>query len=237
MLRRAATSVLLLALSACAGQQPPRTPDQVINRALRGAPGLAQPSKVVAAELGFARMAQEVGQWTAFAEYAAEDGVMFVPEAVNAKTWLKGRANPAQAVTWQPHQVWMSCDGSLAMTKGAWQRPEGLNGYFTTVWQRQKDGEYRWVMDQGDILAEPLVEPEFIQTQVADCSNLGAITPPALSVPTGDGQWLKLGESSDKTLRWIVRVESDGSRYAAMEYWNGREFERPLAVSVAAPEQ
>ena len=97
----------------------------------------ADASAVVAAELAFARAAQEKGQWTAFAEFAADDAVMFVPEPVNAQAWLKGRANPPQAVRWQPHQVWSSCDGSLAVTKGAWQRPDGSVGYFTTVWQRQ----------------------------------------------------------------------------------------------------
>ncbi len=234
-MKKLAVLMLTLALAACGGQQGPRTPDQVINRALRGAQGQAQPSKVVAAELGFARMAQEQGQWTAFAEYATDEAVMFVPEPVNAKQWLKGRTNPPQSVEWQPHMVWMSCDGSLALSRGAWQQPNGSFGYFTTVWQRQKDGEYRWVMDQGDALHQPLTEPEFIQTQVAKCDNFDAITAPVLSVPAGDGQWMKLGESSDRTLRWLVRVEPDGSRYVAMEYWNGSTFERPFAVSVAPP--
>ena len=85
----------------------------------------ANPSKVIATELAFARAAQEKGQWTAFAEYATDDAVMFVPEPVNAKDWLKRQVNPPRAVTWQPHQVWSSCDGTLAVTKGAWQRPDG----------------------------------------------------------------------------------------------------------------
>jgi hypothetical protein len=39
------------------------------------------------------------------------------------------------------------------------------------VWQRQekkKDG-YRWVLDQGDALAEPLAAPEMIEAKVAEC--------------------------------------------------------------------
>lgn len=129
----------------------------------------ANPGKVVATELAFARAAQEDGQWTAFADYSTDDAVMFVPEPVNAHTWLKGRANPARAVQWQPHEVWSSCDGSLAVTKGAWQRPDGTVGYFTTVWERQKDGEYEWVLDQGDVLPQPLKQPEFIKTEIAEC--------------------------------------------------------------------
>ena len=131
----------------------------------------ADPSKVIAAELAFARLAQEKGQWTAFAETSDDDAVMFVPEPVNAHTWLKGRANPPQSVMWQPHQVWSSCDGTLAVTKGAWQRPNGTVGYFTTVWARKRDGDYKWVMDQGDGLTEALAAPEMIGGAVAQCER------------------------------------------------------------------
>ncbi len=46
------------------------------------------------------------GQWTAFAEYATKDAVMFVPEPVNAQAMAQGRAQSrAQSVDWQPYQV------------------------------------------------------------------------------------------------------------------------------------
>ncbi|HMO67083.1 MAG TPA: hypothetical protein PKE25_00180, partial [Novosphingobium sp.] len=47
----------------------------------------ANPSAVIAAEIAFARMAQEKGQWTAFRTHAAKDGVMFVPQMVLAQDW------------------------------------------------------------------------------------------------------------------------------------------------------
>ncbi|MEH6724031.1 MAG: hypothetical protein V7686_10965, partial [Qipengyuania sp.] len=164
---RLAMALLALALTACSTGPNPR------DRYARMLKPTANPSKVVAAELGFARMAQDEGQWTAFREYSADDGVMFVPEPVMARDWLRGRADPAQAVRWQPHHVWSSCDGSLAVTRGAWQRPDGSNSYFTTVWQRRRDGEYRWTLDQGDSLEIPLEAPEFVRTDVADCPARG----------------------------------------------------------------
>ena len=176
---------------------------------------------VVAAELAFARAAQELGQWTAFAEYATDDAVMFVPQAVNAQDWLKGRANPPQAVRWQPHQVWSSCDGSLAVTKGAWQRPDGSVGYFTTVWVRQGKSKdrYRWVLDQGDVLFEPLAAPEMIEGKVADC-------PPAQSTRISEAElaeWEReavaggaaeagSGLSADRTLAYRYSVDPSGGR-------------------------
>lgn len=229
--------LLLLAalstLAACASGPRQSYPDRIINRALAGAPGQAQPSDVVATEIAFARLAREKGQWSAFAEFAADDGVMFVPEPVAAKSWLRGRANPAQSVAWQPHQVWMSCDGSLAVTKGAWQRPDGSNGYFTTVWQRQKDRTYRWVMDQGDVLAQPLVEPEFIGTEVADCRagrEIVIATGLDLEIP-GRGA----GRSMDGSLAYEWDVSLDRSRRFRVTMLLDDEMVEVLQLEVAPP--
>jgi hypothetical protein len=191
----------------------------------------ANPSKVVATELAFARAAQDKGQWTAFAEYATDDAVMFVPETVNAQTWLKGRANPPQAVRWQPHQVWSSCDGSLAVTKGAWQRPDGSVGYFTTVWQRQGDLEYKWVMDQGDGLAEPLEAPEMIGAATAEC---GSQPTPPTEMLAGPSDAISSGSARDGTLRWHVVTRPDGSRSVVTRYWDGSEWQTAFDEQVAA---
>ncbi len=190
----------------------------------------ADPSAVIAAELAFARAAQEKGQWTAFAEYATDDAVMFVPQPVNARDWLRQQTNPAQAVTWQPHQVWSSCDGTLAVTRGAWQRPDGTVGYFTTVWERQRGGDYKWVMDQGDVLVQPLEAPEFVGATVADCA-----TPPGPppSEVTATGQTFG-GTSRDGTLRWEVFAQADGTRLVHSRYWDGSAWDYAVRERVAA---
>lgn len=164
MLRSIAAATALL-LTACAPTTGPRT---AIDRELAN---VVNPSAVIATELAFARTAREEGQWTAFREYAAGDAVMFVPQAVQAQDWLRGRTDPAQAVQWQPHAVWMSCDGSLAVTRGAAQWPDGRPGSFVTVWERQRDGGYKWVLDRGEFVERPLPVPDFIQTEVAKCAG------------------------------------------------------------------
>jgi len=196
----------------------------------RGLRPTANPSAVVATELAFAREAQGKGQWTAFAEYAADDAVMFVPQLVQAKDWLKKRANPAQAVTWQPYSIWMSCDGSLAVSKGAWQRPDGTSGYFTTVWRRQNNGKYKWTLDQGDSLAQPLAAPEMISGEVADCSKA---SPPTIPVPAA-GVVQRVGWSDDKTLQWIAEVQPNGSRWFKVHRWTGSGYEEVVRSEVAA---
>lgn len=227
---KCAMGAVLLAglLASCAsGSSDPR------ERFYRSLAPRANPSAVIATELAFAREAREEGQWTAFREFAAEDAVMFVPEAVNARDWLSGREDPAEPVQWQPHQVWSSCDGSLSVTRGAWQRPDGSTGYFTTVWRhegRRGDEEYRWVLDQGDVLAEPLPEPDIIRTTVADCGG-DALTPVVPPIAATNGA----GRSRDGSLAYTWVVASDLSRTLTVRMLIDGEAEEVLRSEVAAP--
>ena len=157
--------------------------------------------------------------------------VAAIYNAVNAKDWLKRQVNPPRAVAWQPHQVWSSCDGTLTVTKGAWQRPDGSVGYFTTVWERQRDGEYEWVMDQGDELAEPLEAPQMIGATTALCGSQP--TPPA-EMLAGPSDTINSGAARDGTLRWHVVSRPDGSRSVVASYWDGSGWQDAVRADVAA---
>ncbi len=210
---------LVAALAACS--QGPRP-----GRDLRPT---ANPSVVIAAELTFAQLAQDKGQWTAFGQTATADAVMFAPQPVQAQAFVKGRANPAVAVKWQPHQVWSSCDGSIGVTRGAWQGPKA-SGYFTTVWQRQKGGGYKWVLDQGTDLPMALDAPEMIAAKVAECKPL----PPTVVTPVAPGD-RRRGQSDDGTLRWSTAVAADCSRTYRLALWNGVKFDEAFTANFDAP--
>ncbi|MBA3055468.1 MAG: hypothetical protein FP826_11165 [Sphingomonadales bacterium] len=208
----------------------------------------ANPSAVIAAELAFAQSAQDNGQWTAFAASAAPDAVLFRPQMVWAQQWLDGRANPAVARTRQPHEVWSSCDGAVVVSHGAWQETAEF-GWFTTVWQRQPDGAYKWVLDHGDVLQQALPAPDMLSAHVADC-------PERVRRPGGprDGERARpkrtkkvklkdlppldpvhrAGIAPDGSLHWDITVAPDGSRTFAA-FWNkdGQE-QTALAEQVTA---
>jgi hypothetical protein len=225
----------LATLTACS-QQGPRP---------RAVPQSANPSAVIAAEIAFNRLAQEKGQWTAFRETAAKQATMFVPEVVDAQGWLKGRTDPAKSVKWQPHKSFMSCDGKTGVTTGASQWPNGSVGYFTTVWfwfEKGKrdptlppgafgEGEWKWVLDHGDILSAPREAPEFIETKVASCK--GRATAP-ITAPT-EGVQMKTSFSRDQTLNWEWQVRPDKSRTLIVRLWNGTGFDEILVDEVSAP--
>lgn len=211
------TLAAALTLSACAERRP---------SALGDRPLLANPSAVAAAEIAFARAALDKGQWTAFRQYAEDDATMFVPERVRAKDWLKGRADPPRSVAWQPHAVYMSCDGAAAVSTGAWQRPDGTQGYFTTVWRRQRGGDWRWTLDHGDALASPREAPIAIKTRTASCDR----TPPDASAKAG----AVTGAAADRSLTWSSTVAADGSRRVSARLWTGSGYDSVIDDRVAA---
>lgn len=184
----------------------------------------ANPSAIIAAEIAFARLVREKGQWTAFRETAAPDAVMFAGDGalVLAQSWLKDRANPATPLTWQPHRVWASCDGSLVLSSGAWQKGAGSTGWYTTIWQRQPKGEYKWVFDHGAPLDKPLEAPDMIGAVIAECPARRPAPPPAepprgkpakpaKAPPIPFDPAAREGRSNDGTLTWKFTAEANGA--------------------------
>ncbi len=231
MIRTVAAAAILALLAGCASG-PPRTPRAVIDRLLETAPGVAQPSRVVAAEIAFARAARDRGQWTAFRETLAPGAVLHGHGGpFDAGTWLAQQANPAQSVAWAPRAVWMSCDGKLAISRGRLREPDGRVGTFVTVWQQQGNGDYRWIYDIGG-LDDPQPPPgpaqeddvilvvgdELIQGNVADCPARGTAAPAPPAEPLAGSLRSEGGISPDGTLEWRWEHHPDGTRRVVARY-------------------
>ena len=65
-------------------------------------------STALDAERAFAADAQKIGQWSAFRKYIDRDAVMFTPQAVWARDFLKGLKNPPRSVRWWPAHSFIS---------------------------------------------------------------------------------------------------------------------------------
>ena len=220
-----ALSASTLALSACTsggGKRPSGPPLKPV----------ADPSAVIAAEVAFNRLAQDKGQWTAFRETAAPGAVMFVPQRVLAADWLKDRADPPTTVRWRPRAVWSSCDGTLAVTHGDWQRP-GATGSFATVWQRQSDGRYKWTLDMSLASERPVTDADTMAATVADCDGPRlAVSPDIAIVPDTDTRTVI---SPDGSLRWTsVTTMAGARRFALVLRKNGQPVK---VLDLASPPQ
>lgn len=181
-----------------------------------GGPAMANPSAVVAAELGFARLAQEKGQWTAFRETADKDAVMFVPDAVNAQSWLRKRADPSKALTWQPYRVVVSCDGGYALSTGPWTAPNGQTGTFNTIWRRQRDGNFKWILDFGSDAKTPIQPDPIIDGKVAQCARRGATTASDRGATMGADRGAAMGPGRDGPPRGDRKADEKAREKAAL---------------------
>ena len=194
----------------------------------------ADPAAVIAADIAFNQLAQAKGQWTAFRETAARDAMMFVPQRVDARDWLKRQADPPVSMRWQPHEVWMSCDGSYAVTRNAWWKPDST-GFLLTVWQRQeKDRGYRWLLQVGDTLAQPLAAPEMIAGKIAECAGRPVRRPPPpTSAPPAPAPLDPAhGQADDGTLRWNADLDAKGAGSVRVERWTGAAYEEVLRAPI-----
>lgn len=184
----------------------------------------------VDAERAFGRDAQRRGQWTAARAYADPDAVMFTPQAIWARDFLKGRKDPRAAIRWSPNASYVSCDGRTAVNTGPWKTADGRqHGFFTTVWQQEK-GQWRWISDGRHTLKKPLTALKTPLVRKAACGGR-APGPPLMATPTtkrGPGgvaaDDFGRGHSGDRTLGWDWRVGPKGVRRFRTFLWNGRGY-------------
>ena len=107
-------------------------------------------------EKAFERTVEEKGINAGFIEYMAPLGVMFVPEASNAREfWRKLPPRPTY-LKWNPIWIDVASNGALAYSIGnSIRKPGGADdtavyhGHYLSVWGRQPDGSYRALLDTG----------------------------------------------------------------------------------------
>jgi ketosteroid isomerase-like protein len=115
---------------------------------------------LVEAERAFARAAAAQGIRDSFLAFIADDGTLFRPLAVNGKKWLEEHPTPpAQAgalLSWRPIFADISRAGDLGYTTGPWEyRRKATDekavafGNYNTVWKKQPDGSWKFLIDIG----------------------------------------------------------------------------------------
>ena len=147
----------------------------------------ADPADAISADLAFLRLAREKGLVTAAKATAAPEAKIVqgsnlqwpaVPTPSTLADFLTHSAATYGVPRWPVQQVWMSCDGAVAVTAGV------LESHVTgvTVWQRQKKGGYKWLLHMDDFASslpapapanpassEDAADAEMISASVAEC--------------------------------------------------------------------
>jgi ketosteroid isomerase-like protein len=118
---------------------------------------------VLAADRAFATLAKAKGARAAFTAYADADAVLF-RDGVGPIKGVEAIAQafrdpPAATPEWEPLAADIAASGDLAYSWGWFKwtpvadgpmagKPP-LTGYYVSVWKKQRDGGWKWVIDLG----------------------------------------------------------------------------------------
>jgi len=111
-------------------------------------------------ERAFAKTSEEKGTREAFLAFIADNGTLFRPRAEKGKQWLlehiPAPSTKRPLLAWQPSFAYVARAGDLGYTFGPWEFKPDINdqkpiayGHFVTVWQKQSDGSWKFVVDLG----------------------------------------------------------------------------------------
>ncbi|MDQ3918519.1 MAG: nuclear transport factor 2 family protein [Acidobacteriota bacterium] len=150
--RRAAAAVLLAAMFAASARA-----QEIPELAIDGKTFPRALIAVVEAERAFALFTAEAGMKKGFLRYAAPDAVIFRRTPVNAiEAWTQTNPPPPGLLTWYPTYADVSRAGDLGWTTGPYEFREkteekqpAASGHYVTLWRRQPDGAFKFVLDFG----------------------------------------------------------------------------------------
>ncbi len=142
-MQRTIACIVLLCLAAAALSLPTADP----------AEALAQ------TERDFAQMSMREGMYKAFVRYAAENGIQFAPHPVNVREKMSKQAQgpmPDFSLDWRPLWTDVAASDDIGFNAGPWimsdlspAQEKPLHGYFLSIWKKQSDGAWRFIIDAG----------------------------------------------------------------------------------------
>ena len=197
-----------------------------------------EPADIIAADIALARAVREKGSPAGWRAGAAPDALIMpadrsVAAPLRADAFARGRPNRPASLHRNPQAVWMACDGSIAVAWGAWDDAQAAgaatSGGYVTVWQRQKKGGYKWVLDMADAGPAPQNASDMISASVADCparhrprlsdaadgEHQGDAAPAAKGPKDGTPDYLS-GSANDHTLAWTGSVSAGAPRFTLL---------------------
>jgi len=132
----------------------------IINFSCTARKGKADSAVLMKADSEFSSMSAKEGQFKAFLYYHDENGVILrdnnYPEIGREalRKRYEGKSDTAFILTWEPSFANISESGDLGYTYGTWTYKEKQSGAiekgtYVTIWKKQADGSWKYVLDTG----------------------------------------------------------------------------------------
>lgn len=141
---------------------------------------------VVKAERLFAATAKEKGIAAAFRIFSAHDALVFTPDPKPGKALIDAAPDRPGSLVWWPVYAGVAASDDLAFTTGPFVAVNGDKrgrGQYFTVWRKQEDGSWRWVLDHG---------PRSDEDSPADGEESLQLLPVARRASASKGAWIKV---------------------------------------------
>lgn len=108
-------------------------------------------------DVDFARMAEDNGFRKAFLEYMEEDAVLLRDNhmpiiGADAVQYISSINDSSFTISWEPQGGDIAEAGDMGYTFGLYQlktETEEQSGTYITIWRKQKDGKWKYVLDAG----------------------------------------------------------------------------------------
>jgi ketosteroid isomerase-like protein len=128
------------------------------------------------ADVEFSKYSESQGQIKAFIQYADENATLMRPNSMpviskkEIEKLYSTKSDTSYVLTWKPLFAEVAESADLGYTYGTWlliaknEEQKGINseGTYSTVWKKQNDGSWKWLLDSGN---DGLKNPEISESQ------------------------------------------------------------------------
>jgi len=120
-----------------------------------------EPGQLLKADRDFSALSVKEGMHKAFLEFAADSAVMLRDKSYPLvgrgaiSDLFAGRSDTSFTLSWEPVYEKIATGGDLGYTYGTYTRKnkasgEEGRGTYLTIWQKQADGRWKFVLDTGN---------------------------------------------------------------------------------------
>ena len=125
--------------------------------------------EIINTDIAFSKRSIEKGMYAAFVEFADDSVIkpaqgefpVFGKKALEEKFSQNGK--PDFTLSWQPVKAEVAASGDLGYTFGNWKLQtknqfgldETVYGNYVSIWKKQKDGSWKYVLDTGNETPSP----------------------------------------------------------------------------------
>jgi ketosteroid isomerase-like protein len=123
--------------------------------------------QLIDADKAFNAMAQREGTGRAFLAYSADDPVLIRPGSMpllGKSAFIEAFSGvTGSALSWEPLRAEIAASQDLGYTFGRYTLREGGeikgHGVYVTIWKKQQDGSWKFVLDGGGTTPEQVALP------------------------------------------------------------------------------